>query len=97
MSHTWEEDGAYEIKAESMDIWGDSYWSDKHIIFIGNQPPDPPTIDGPQCGDAGVEYEYTFKAYDFDGDDVICFKCVLIFKAYDIVSIKVICFKCVHI
>jgi len=70
VSYAWEEDGEYEIKAESKDIWDDSYWSESHWIKIGNQPPDAPTIDGPKSGDAGEELTYTFVAEDFEENDV---------------------------
>ena len=35
-----------------------------------NKPPTTPTIDGPTTGKVGVEHNYTFHAYDPDGDDV---------------------------
>ena len=35
-----------------------------------NEPPYKPTIDGPTSGEAGTEYDYTFKAVDPDGDDL---------------------------
>jgi hypothetical protein len=70
VSHEWDEEEKYEIKARSKDIWHYSSWSEPHTIRIGNLPPDTPTIDGPQFGDVGVEYEYTFNAVDPNGDDV---------------------------
>jgi hypothetical protein len=39
-------------------------------VFIGNQPPYAPTIDGPECGDPEVIYDYTFVANDPEGNDV---------------------------
>lgn len=37
---------------------------------ISNQPPDPPTINGPVNGKIGTEYEYTFTTIDPNGNDV---------------------------
>jgi len=70
VSHEWSEDGSYEITAKSKDIWDDSYWSDPYQVRIGNQAPDAPEITGPQFGDVGVEYEYTFVANDFEENDI---------------------------
>lgn len=39
-----------------------------------NNPPNTPTITGPQNGEVGTEYTYTFCATDPDGDDV--FYCI---------------------
>jgi len=70
VSHEWSEDGSYEIKAKSKDIWDDSHWSDPYPVRMGNQAPDAPEITGPQFGDVGVEYEYTFAANDFEENDI---------------------------
>jgi hypothetical protein len=70
ISHEWEENGRYNITARSRDIWHHSSWSEPYPVFIGNQPPYPPTIGGPECGDSGVVYEYTFVAEDPEGNDV---------------------------
>ena len=70
VSYTWEEEDIYEIRAESKDIWDDSYWSDPYPVSIGNHPPGTPTITGETNGKTGVEYEYTFNAVDPDSDDV---------------------------
>ena len=39
-------------------------------VGIPNNPPDAPTITGPENGDVGTSYEYIFNAVDPDGDDV---------------------------
>ncbi|MCK4416240.1 MAG: PKD domain-containing protein, partial [Thermoplasmatales archaeon] len=70
VSHEWSEGGLYEITAKSKDIWDDSSWSDPYLVRIGNQAPDAPEITGPQFGDVGVEYEYTFVANDFEENDI---------------------------
>jgi len=36
----------------------------------GNEPPNAPIIDGEGNGDAGTEYEYSFKSIDPDDDDI---------------------------
>jgi hypothetical protein len=70
VSHEWSDEGSYEITAKSKDIWDDSYWSDPYLVRIGNQAPDAPEITGPQFGDVGVEYEYTFVANDYEENDI---------------------------
>ena len=70
VSHEWDEDGNYSITAKSMDIWDDSTWSDPYVVKIGNQPPYPPTIDGPTVGDPGEELTYTFVTEDPEGHDI---------------------------
>ncbi|UCF50484.1 MAG: hypothetical protein JSU91_03100, partial [Thermoplasmatales archaeon] len=52
------------------DFWDDSQWSESFIVRIGNQPPDPPVIDGPKCGDPGETLTYTFVSDDFEGHDI---------------------------
>jgi hypothetical protein len=70
VSHRWDEEGKYNITARSKDRWHHSSLSDKYIVRIGNQPPDPPVIDGPRCGDIGEELTYTFLANDFENHSV---------------------------
>lgn len=68
-SHSWSKNGLYEIRAQSRDVWHFSSWS-KHKIRIGDIPPDPPTITGPDLGESGVEYEFTFNAIDYNGGNI---------------------------
>jgi len=70
IGYTWEEIGDYSIRSKSRDYWGESPWSNPFIVYIGNQPPDAPTIDGPIIGDPGEEIEYKFNSIDPDNDDV---------------------------
>lgn len=70
VSHKWNDAGDYNITARSQDIWHFSTWSDPYSITIGNQAPDPPTINGPISGDIGEELIYTFVSEDFEGDDL---------------------------
>jgi len=67
VSHEWDDDDKYEITARSKDIWHHSSPSNPYVVRIGNQAPDAPEITGPQFGDVGVEYEYTFVANEGDG------------------------------
>ncbi len=69
-SHTWYENGAYEIKAKSKDIWHFSRFSDPYVVIVGNQAPNAPTINGSQFGEAGVSYEYIITATDYECDDL---------------------------
>jgi hypothetical protein len=69
-SHKWNVEGKYNITARSEDIWHFSRWSDPYVVRIGNQAPDVPTINGPKYGEPGVQYMYTFKAVDYEGNNV---------------------------
>ncbi|KYK32073.1 MAG: hypothetical protein AYK22_00500 [Thermoplasmatales archaeon SG8-52-3] len=70
VSHTWNVDGSYEIKAKCYDIWDDSRYSDIHLIRIGDQAPDRPIITGPKYGDPQEELTYTFVSSDYEGEDI---------------------------
>jgi len=70
VSHKWYNSGNFTIRAKSMDIWDDSYWSDGHSVFIGNQAPEKPTISGPKFLDIGIECEYSFVSTDYESDDL---------------------------
>jgi hypothetical protein len=73
LSHTWDLEGEYEIKAKAKDgIAGEGEWSQSTMI-IGNTAPEKPTINGPLNGIPNVELEYTFNAIDPDGDDLYYF------------------------
>jgi hypothetical protein len=70
ISHTWDEDDRYDIKAESKDIWGDSVWSDPHVFKIGNQPPTNPNVTGQRYGNTGQQITYTFVSHDEENQNV---------------------------
>jgi hypothetical protein len=71
LSHIWEEEDNYYIKARSMDFWDDSYWSlEGYEVNIGNQPPEPPLISGPLYEDPGKELTYSFMSNDLEGQDI---------------------------
>jgi hypothetical protein len=70
LSHKWNEEGKYYIKARSKDYWHFSRWSDPYELRIGNFPPDAPTINGPKYGEPGIQYTYTFKAIDHEENNV---------------------------
>ncbi|UCF49032.1 MAG: hypothetical protein JSU91_04600 [Thermoplasmatales archaeon] len=38
VSHTWDEEGYYNVTAKSKDFWDDSTWSDPYMVIIGDQP-----------------------------------------------------------
>jgi hypothetical protein len=70
VSHKWDEEGTYGIKAKSKDIWDDGPWSDPYEVNIRNQAPESPTITGPKYGDPLQQLTYTFVSEDYEGDDV---------------------------
>ncbi|KYK25105.1 hypothetical protein AYK24_05210 [Thermoplasmatales archaeon SG8-52-4] len=70
VSHKWNDSGEYNIKARSKDIWHYSIWSDPYLVIIGNQPPNPPNINGPIAGEIGEDLFYTFISEDIEGDNV---------------------------
>ena len=69
LSHKWDLDDRYEIKAESKDVWHHSAPS-KYVVKIGNQPPEPPTIGGQRYGDTQQQLTYTFVSNDEENEDV---------------------------
>ena len=68
--HRWDEEGNYCVKAKSKDFWDESSWSECYTVYIGNQPPDPPIIGGPKCGESGEILTFTFLSDDFEGHDL---------------------------
>jgi hypothetical protein len=71
-SHAWAELGDYEIKAIAKDINGvQSDWSEPAFLsIVENEKPSKVTIDGPNYGFGGEEYEFTFVSTDPDGHDI---------------------------
>ena len=69
LKKTYNEEGAYYIRARCKDSWGTTGWVE-HLIRIGNQAPDPPVITGNRYGNAGQEITYTFASFDYEGQDV---------------------------
>ena len=67
--HTWSTGGLYYIKARSMDLWDDGPPA-THEMRIGDQPPDPPIISGPQDGEIDEVLDYTFVTNDYEGSDI---------------------------
>ncbi len=70
VSHTWDEDDRYDVRAKSRDSWDDGPWSEPYVVKIGNQPPEQPAIAGPKYGDTQQQLTYTFVAYDEEKEDV---------------------------
>jgi hypothetical protein len=62
----------YKVWVNATDPIGSGLYTRKWYTFTtkANQPPHPPTIDGPASGNAGVLYTYNFVAVDPEGDDV---------------------------
>ncbi len=69
LSHEYDEVGLYNLTAKSMDIWDDGPPS-HHSIRIGDQPPDPPIISGPEEGDIDEYLQYAFVTNDYEDDDI---------------------------
>lgn len=59
-------------------VWVDTRGADKEIYYaplpgLANDPPNPPTIDGPTSGNAGAHCQYGFTALDPNDDNVSYF------------------------
>jgi len=71
VNHIWYFEGDYAIKARVRDIKNlQSEWSEEYLIRLGDEPPSIPDINGPRVGSPGVEYDYSFRSYDPEGDNV---------------------------
>jgi len=70
LSHSWTKDGVYCVKAKSKDRWDESRWSACYYVYIGNQPPSQPTIEGKQYGNPYQELTYTFTSIDIEDQDI---------------------------
>ena len=71
VKHTWDANGDYEITSYAEDNQGKtSMESDPYLIRIGDQPPNKPTINGPQHGMPEKSYTFTFESIDPEGDKV---------------------------
>jgi hypothetical protein len=78
--HQWEEPGMYQVQARYRFQNGDrdeyiTGWSEPLIVEVTTEDPEnnapaTPIISGPNNGNVGVEYPYTFTANDPDGDDI---------------------------
>lgn len=55
-------------------LGGITDWKSSGYPTVANQPPSIPEISGPTSGTSGVEYDFTLKSNDPDGDDV--FYCI---------------------
>jgi hypothetical protein len=62
----------YKVWVNATDPTGSGLYTRKWYTFttMASSPPNPPTIDGPASGKAGVSYIYNFVTVDPDGDDV---------------------------
>ena len=73
MSHIWTSVGTYYVKAQAKDMNGvTSGWSSAHKIVItgANNPPNAPTISGPDSAQVNESVTFTASATDPDGDNV---------------------------
>jgi hypothetical protein len=70
LSHIWYENGIYEIRAKTKDVFDVSEWSDPLLVAMGNLAPDVPSITGPTSGKKGEKYKYTFVSADQNGHNV---------------------------
>jgi plastocyanin len=72
VKHTWDANGDYGITALAEDNQGkQSDLCEPLFIRIGDEPPSKPIIRGPYNGVPNVEYDFTFKSIDPEGDQVI--------------------------
>jgi hypothetical protein len=72
-SHSWSEEGTYEIMVKATDInEAESDWSEPSGLSVeGNHAPEIPTLpDGPTESWCYVPCEYSTNAFDSDGDQV---------------------------
>jgi hypothetical protein len=62
----------YRVWVNATDPTGSALYTRKWYTFttLANQPPHPPTIDGPASGNAKASYNYNFVTTDPEGDDV---------------------------
>ena len=71
VSHEWDSEGIFYIRAKSRDRWGESTWSEPFPVEITeNLPPNQPTVTGPMKGKPNTEYDFTLNSVDPNGDDV---------------------------
>ncbi len=71
VNHSWETIGTYSIKVKAMDsAIKESQWSEALYMVITENPPLPPTIQGPSTGVPDIEYSYNISTFDPEGDSV---------------------------
>jgi hypothetical protein len=70
LSHTWNIEELFNIKAKTKDRWHESWWSADYPVRIGNWPPYPPEVAGPKHGNANQVITYSFVTADFEDEDV---------------------------
>jgi hypothetical protein len=70
-SHSWSENGIYEVKAKARDEnYQEGPWSENLTVIVGNLAPEKPEISGNTKGKIGNEYAYTFVSTDPNGDQL---------------------------
>jgi len=69
--HKYHEKGTYDIKAKTRDFWHDGWWSDPFPVDIGNYAPEQPDKpSGPNNGSINIEYTYSTRSTDLEGDEI---------------------------
>jgi hypothetical protein len=73
--HSWSVNGTYNITVKAKDSHNvSSHWSDPlPITIVLNDPPETPTLSGPDSGKPGKIYLFYFQTTDSDEDDVSYF------------------------
>lgn len=70
-SHIWNERGSFYIKVKAKDTNdAESDWSDELKVSISNTAPTKPWITGKRIGSVGQTYEYSFRSFDLEGDNI---------------------------
>ena len=71
-SHSWSENGSYEVIAKAKDFWNEGWWTDPpFLVSIGNHAPWPPEQpSGPALGSIDIEYTYSTSTTDEEGDEI---------------------------
>jgi len=70
-SYAWDQRGPFWIKVKAKDVnEGESDWSERFKISISNKAPTKPWITGRRIGTVGSTYEYSFRSFDLEGDDI---------------------------
>ena len=70
VSHAFNDSGEYDVILTITDDEGYNGNHTKAIDVVKNNPPDTPTIDGPDSGKWGKPYYFTFQSSDIEGSEI---------------------------
>jgi hypothetical protein len=72
LSHNWSYNGTFVIKVQARNTYGfTSNWSNGLVVnVVANQLPSQPILSGPRYGRPTIEYNFTVKCNDPEGEDV---------------------------